>query len=216
MPPFLPTLARRAAGEVERLLSSLAAQGQELLLQAQGGDRRDEIARLRAETAAQRERADRLERLLAEQSAGLAAVERQMESLVTELNGRLLPGLDERMHETERDLARLATRMLRAGQEAVRHQSRLTAVEQRLVDLRERAGRLEQRTGIWRELQANVARLGEELDALRARGTAETAELPVLEDGGLRGLDNGELRELDGKGRNTISLDRSTQEDLHQ
>jgi chromosome segregation ATPase len=221
MPPFLPALARRAAGEVERMLSSLVAQGQDFLAQgqeflAQGQEQRSEIARLKAETAAQRERADRLERRLAEQSAGLAAVGRQVDSLVTELNQRLLPSVDERIHETERDLTRLATRMLQAGQEAARLQSRLSAAEQRLGDLRERAGRLEQRTGIWRELQANVARLGEDLDALRAR----TAPRPrdAAEAAGALGGGPADAPDHhpDHHGRNRIPLDRSTQEDLHQ
>ncbi|MBA9004902.1 hypothetical protein [Thermomonospora cellulosilytica] len=168
MPPFLPALVRRAAGEIERLLSSAVEQGQDMIAQAQ--HHRAEIDRLRAEAAAQRERADRLERALAEQSAGLEAVRRQVGALVCDLNERLLPQLDARIHESEQDVTRLATRMLRAGQEAERQQSRLAAAEQRLADLRERTGRLEQRTGIWRELQANVARLGEDLDRLRAAG----------------------------------------------
>ncbi|HEX2315084.1 MAG TPA: hypothetical protein VHJ17_15180 [Thermomonospora sp.] len=173
MPLILPTLARRVAGEAERLLSSLPAPGR---------DQRAEIARLRAEAAEQRRRADRLERRLDEQAAELAAARRQLDSLVAQLNERLLPGIDERVHEVERDVTRLATRLLRAGQEAAGREDRLSAAERRLDALRDRAARLEQRTGIWRELQANVARLGEDLDALRAR--VVPARRPAGEVGG--------------------------------
>ncbi|REE94871.1 hypothetical protein [Thermomonospora umbrina] len=179
MPLFLPNLARRAVGEAERLLSSVLAPVR---------DHGAAVARLREDVAEQRGRADRLERRLAEQAEELAAARRQIDSLVEQLNGRLLPGIDERIHETERDLTRLATRLLRAGQDAARQQSLLAAVEQRAGDLRDRVGRLEERTGIWRELQANVARLGEDLDTVRARMT--------------RPREAAEAGELGGNGRN--------------
>jgi hypothetical protein len=169
MPLFLADLARRAAQEVERALSSLLTQDDRTEPQENTAE---EIARLKAESAAHRERADRLERQLTEQRGELA-------SLVAELNDRVLPGVDERIHETERDLTRLATRMLRADQDSTRLRSRLDTAEQRIGDLRERAGRLEQRTGLWRELQANVARLGEELDALRARSRPRRMETGI-------------------------------------
>lgn len=173
-----PRLARRAAGEFERLLSSVVEQGQDMI--AQTRRHRAEIDRLKAQAAAQRERADRLERALAEQAAEVESVRRQMKALITDLNDRLLPHLDARIHETEQDVARLATRLLRTDQETERQQSRLAAAEQRLADLRERLGRLEQRAGVWRGLQADVARLGEDLDRLRASSaaSARTGELP--------------------------------------
>ncbi|ACY97550.1 MULTISPECIES: hypothetical protein [Thermomonospora] len=174
MPLSLSGLARRATGEFDRLLAALARQGQELL--SPGREQRAEIVRLRAALAVQSERAERLERALAEQSAALSAVSRQLAALVAQLNEQLLPGIDERIHETERDLARLATRLLRADQEAARRHSRLETAEQRIADLRERTGRLEQRTAIWRELQADVARLGEDLDALRSCAALQAGE----------------------------------------
>ncbi|TNY37077.1 hypothetical protein [Thermomonospora catenispora] len=171
-----PRLARRAAGEIERLLSSVVEQGQEMIAQTQR--HRAEIDRLRLQAAAQRERAERLERTLAEQAAELESMRRQMRALIDDLNDRLLPHLDARIHETEQDVARLATRMLRTDQRAERQESRLATAERRLADLRERIGRLEQRTGIWRELQADVARLGEDVDRLRAAASARPGDLP--------------------------------------
>lgn len=124
---------------------------------------------LKAQMAAYGDRIDRLERALADQAAGLAAARGQITSLISQLNERLLPGIDERMDETERDLAGLATRLVRADQDTVRRESRLGTAEQRIGDLRGKVGRIEERAGLWRELQANVARLGEDIDQMRAR-----------------------------------------------
>lgn len=166
MPVFM-NIARWATAEAGRYASA----GLDLLGTAVSGNRdcREAVAALTAKVRAQEERITRMEGELAAQATGLAAARAQVDSLIGQLNGQLLPGIDERIHETERDLTKLATRLVRADQDAARRESRLTAAERRVGDLRERTGRLEQRTGLWRELQANVARLGEDLDALRAR-----------------------------------------------
>lgn len=166
---------------------------------------------------AQDERLARLEGLLAEQAAGLDRVRAQVGSLVVQLNRQLLPVLDERINETERDLARLATRLVRGAQEAERRESRLAAAERRIGDLRERAARLEQRTGLWRELLGDVARLGEELDALRARLGEAGAQHGQHGQHGPHGLPRPRTASATAdRPDDVLSTIRNTPENLHQ
>ncbi|RAY16654.1 hypothetical protein DPM19_00240 [Actinomadura craniellae] len=151
-------LARRAVTELERCANTgLDA----LVTLTRGPDRTAELM----------ERLQRLEDVLAGQAAGLTDVRHRLDALVDQLNEQLLPGIDERMDETERDLARLATGLMRGDRDADRRETRLCAAEQRLTDLRERVGRTEQRASLWRDLQATLAGLAEEVDRLHARLT---------------------------------------------
>ncbi|GAA4083269.1 hypothetical protein [Actinomadura miaoliensis] len=118
------------------------------------------------------ERLRRMEQTLDGQQAELRSLRADLDSLVTQLNDRVLPRLDERMDDTERDLATVATGVLRQSRDNAANGTRLESVEQRVGDLRSRLSRVEQRAGLWRDLQANLARLGEDLDALRTRLTA--------------------------------------------
>ncbi|WP_018657833.1 hypothetical protein [Actinomadura flavalba] len=114
------------------------------------------------------ERLRRLESALTRQDAGLRSLRADLDLIVTDLNERLLPRLDERMDDTERDVAAITTDLLRTGRAAGDHTSRLDALDRRVSDLRTRLAGLDQRASLWRELQATLARLGDDVDTLRA------------------------------------------------
>jgi DNA repair exonuclease SbcCD ATPase subunit len=164
MTVLFPVLIRRAAAEAERRLRAGAG-----LLAAIAGEpdrtEREDLRRLLDQEA----RIHRLEERLDEQDRDLRGVRTDLDSLIAQLNDRLLPRIDERMDETERDLTSLATGLVRAGREAAAQRSGLSTVENRLADLRGKLTRLEQRAGLWRDLQANMARMGDDIDALRFR-----------------------------------------------
>ncbi|WP_019634216.1 hypothetical protein [Actinomadura atramentaria] len=120
-------------------------------------------------TAAHGDRLDRLESALGRQDAGLRALRADLDALVADVNQRLLPRIDERMDDAERDVAALATGLIRAGKDRAGHQSALDGLDRRVGDVRGRVAALEQRAGLWREVQATVARLGDDLDRLRTR-----------------------------------------------
>lgn len=174
---MLLRLTRHAVGTMERhglagfeLLTRL---GRELTAPWTGSPWRQELDLLER-------RVDELEGLLTQRADELAQVRRELGSLITQLNERLLPGVDERMHETERDLARLGTQQLQIKNAALQRENRLQVAEQRVTDLRAKVARLEQRGGLWRELQAVVAKLGDDVDALRARLNGSLAEPEVM------------------------------------
>ncbi|MFG2000791.1 hypothetical protein ACGFNU_16765 [Spirillospora sp. NPDC048911] len=154
---------RRVAAEAERRLREGAA-----LLARLGQDTRERPAEL-ARLQAYDDRIQRLEETLKEQDAGLRGLRTELDSLVVQLNDRLLPRIDERMDDAERDLTVVATTLVRAGKDTAGNSSRLEHVEQRVADLRGKLARMEQRSGLWRELQGNMARLGDDVDALRTR-----------------------------------------------
>ncbi|GAA2417843.1 hypothetical protein GCM10010191_30650 [Actinomadura vinacea] len=164
-------LVRRAAQEAERRLRA----GVDLLaaLTEDPGRTAD------SEHAAQEARIRRLEEALAGQDRELTALRTDLDSLITQLNDRLLPRIDERMDDTERDLTALATGMIRAGRESAATRGGLEAIENRVADLRGRLVRMEQRAGLWRDLQATMARLGDDVDALRTRLSVRPAAAPV-------------------------------------
>lgn len=183
---FFLGLARQAVAEVERRaaaagLDVLVTMSAEAFSQRIRAEIREQVeAEVRASVAerdrrheqaeqAFEERVQRLESTLAGQDAGLAEVREQIRSLVTQLNERLLPVIDERMDETERDLARLATGMMRNDKKGNARESRLDTAERRLADLRDRVARMEQRVVLWRDLQAATAKLGDDVDTLRTR-----------------------------------------------
>ncbi|MFI0445777.1 hypothetical protein [Actinomadura sp. 6N118] len=160
-------LVRRVAAEAERQLREGASLSAGLLARL-GQDTRErtaELARLRAYG----ERIRLLEETLTRQDAELRGLRTELDSLVVQLNDRLLPRIDERMDDAERDLTVVATTLVRAGRDTAGHSTRLEHVEQRVADLRSRLARMEQRNGLWRELQGNMARLGDDVDALRTR-----------------------------------------------
>lgn len=97
------------------------------------------------------------------------ALRAELDSLVAQLNDRVLPRIDERMDDTERDLATVATALIRTGEDTAVSRTRLETLEGRVSDLRERLARVERRAGLWRDLQATMARLGDDVDALRPR-----------------------------------------------
>jgi chromosome segregation ATPase len=176
MTVLFPVLIRRAAAEAERRLRAGAG-----LLAAIAGepDRtdRDDLQRL----LAQESRLHRLERRVDEQDRELRSVRADLNSLIAELNDRLLPRIDERIDETERDLTTLATGLIRTGRESAAQRSGLETVENRVADLRERLTRMEQRAGLWRDLQANIARMGDDIDALRSRLPGRPTPAPPAE-----------------------------------
>jgi archaellum component FlaC len=165
-------LVRRTAAEAEhRLRAGLD------LLAAIVEDRERQAERERL--AACDERVRRLERVIEGQDRDLRALRSELDSLVGQLNDRLLPRMDERMDDTERDLTSLATGLIRAGRESAGHRSRLETAENRITDLRGKLARMEQRAGLWRDLQATMARLGDDVDALRSRDSAPPAPTPL-------------------------------------
>ncbi|MGK5557277.1 hypothetical protein ACSNOI_37270 [Actinomadura kijaniata] len=164
----LPGLVRRVVSEADRHLRGRlpAAPGDLLRGLARELTRPVELERL---VAVQGERIARLEERLREQDAGLRAVRAELDSLVGQLNDRLLPRLDERLDDLERDLTVVATGMVRSGKDGDAARARLDILERRVGDLRGRLAQTGQRAGLWRELQATVARLGDDVDALRER-----------------------------------------------
>jgi chromosome segregation ATPase len=158
-----PGLVRHVAAEAERRLR----EGLDLLSRLRWD--RTRPAELKRLLDAYGERIRRLEETLAGQDTELRALRADLASLVSQLNDRLLPRIDERMDDTERDLTAIATTLIRQDQNTTGNRSRLEAVEQRVGELRGRLARMEQRAGLWRELQANLARLGEDIDTLRSR-----------------------------------------------
>ncbi|WP_141584482.1 hypothetical protein [Actinomadura sp. WMMA1423] len=169
----IPGLVRRAAAEVERHLR----EGAGVLVRA-GRDleRSAELIRLLPSFM---ERVLIIEQAVRDQDAELRAVRAELDSLVRQLNDRLLPRLDERMDDTERDLAAVATSLIRTGRENAGNSTRLEAAERRVADLRTKIAALEQRTGLWRDLESTVSRFGDDLDAMRARMALRTAEPPA-------------------------------------
>jgi chromosome segregation ATPase len=119
-----------------------------------------------------------VERVLEGHDRDLGALRTDLDALITQLNDRLLPRIDERMDDTERDLTALATGLVRSGREAAATRSRLETLENRVGDLRDRIVRMEQRAGLWRDLQATMARLGDDIDALRTRINVRAAHAP--------------------------------------
>ncbi|MGI5163332.1 hypothetical protein ACQEU3_03145 [Spirillospora sp. CA-253888] len=168
-----PRLVRRVAEEAERQLRGGLGRLAEML--ADPG-RPAEFDRLLALVDAQGERVRRLEEALHAQDAGLRALRGELDSLIVQLNDRLLPRIDERMDDLERDLTAFATGLVRTGRETAATRGQLEIFERRLTDLRERQARTEGRAGLWRDLQASVARLGDDIDALRARADGRPAE----------------------------------------
>ncbi|WP_067828825.1 hypothetical protein [Actinomadura kijaniata] len=164
----LSGLVRRIVSEADRQLRGRlpATPGDLLRGLARELTRPVELERL---VAVQGERIARLEERLREQDAGLRAVRAELDSLVVQLNDRLLPRLDERLDDLERDLTVVATGMIRAGKEDDAARVRLDILDRRIGDLRGRLAQTEQRAGLWRELQATLARLGDDVDALRER-----------------------------------------------
>lgn len=175
----IPGLVRRAAAEAERHLREgvglLARLGRDL-------ERSAELGRL---LPALTERLKILEETVRDQDTELRAaraelrgLRTELDSLVAQLNDRLLPRIDERMDDAERDLAAVATSLIRTGRDTAGNGTRLEAAERRIGDLRTKIAQLEQRTGLWRDLQANMARLGDDLDAMRTRMTLRAATEP--------------------------------------
>jgi hypothetical protein len=178
-------LVRRATAETERRLREGPG-----LLRRLGRDL-ERSARLEWLLPAHDARLRRLEEVLAVQDAGLVALRAELDSLVTQLNDRLLPRIDERMDDTERDLASVATGLISTGKDAAGSRGRLETLEGRVSDLRGKLSQMEQRAGLWRDLQATMARLGDDIDALRSRA-APRAPAPVPEPGHVAGRHAGE------------------------
>jgi chromosome segregation ATPase len=166
----IPGLVRRAAAEAERHLR----EGVGLLVRV-GRDleRSAELGRLLPSYI---ERVAILEEAVRDQDTELRTIRTELDSLVGQLNDRLLPRIDERMDDTERDLAAVATSLIRTGRETAGTGTRLEAAERRIGELRTKIVQLEQRTGLWRDLQSTVARFGDDLDAVRARMGPRAAE----------------------------------------
>ncbi|MBO2451051.1 hypothetical protein J4573_28405 [Actinomadura barringtoniae] len=162
-------IVRRVAVEAERQLR----EGVKTL--AKLVDDRERSAE-RERLQAYGERLALMEETLKGQDAGMRELRTELDSLVTQLNERLLPRLDERMDDTERDLTVVATTLVRTGKDTAGNSTRLETVEQRLSDLRGKLSQMEQRSGLWRELQGNMARLGDDIDALRGRLDVPEAE----------------------------------------
>ncbi|MGI5208730.1 hypothetical protein ACQEU6_45085 [Spirillospora sp. CA-108201] len=169
----IPGLVRRAAAQVERHLregaGALARAGRDL-------ERSAELVLLLPSIA---QRLSILEQAARVQDAELRTIRTELDSLVGQLNDRLLPRLDERMDDTERDLAAIASSLIRTGRETAGNGTRMEAAERRVADLRAKVAALEQRTGLWRDLQSTVTRFGDDLDAMRARMALRTAEPPA-------------------------------------
>lgn len=166
-------LVRRATAEAEHRLREgvglLVRLGRDL-------ERSAELGRL---LPALVQRLTILEQTVRDQDTELRGLRTELDSLVGQLNDRLLPRIDERMDDAERDLAAVATSLIRTGRDTAGHGARLDVAERRLGDLRTKIAQLEQRTGLWRDLQANMARLGDDLDAMRARMSLRAAEPPA-------------------------------------
>jgi chromosome segregation ATPase len=162
-------LVHRVAAEAERQLRGGVAALAKLV---DDRERSAERERLRVYG----ERLARLEETLKGQDAGMRELRTELDSLVTQLNERLLPRIDERMDDTERDLTVVATTLVRTGKDTAGNSTRLENVEQRVSDLRGKLSQMEQRAGLWRELQGNMARLGDDIDALRGH-----LEIPAAE-----------------------------------
>ncbi|GAA2611014.1 hypothetical protein SMC26_24940 [Actinomadura fulvescens] len=156
-------LVRRVAAEAEHRVRGGAS-----LLVRLGQDTRERVAEL-ARLQAYGERIQALEETVQGQGAELRGLRIELDSLVTQLNDRVLPRIDERIDDAERDLTVVATTLVRTGKDTAGNSSRLEHIDQRLADLRGRLTRMEQRSGLWRELQGNMARLGDDVDALRTR-----------------------------------------------
>ncbi|RKS69097.1 hypothetical protein BZB76_6236 [Actinomadura pelletieri DSM 43383] len=169
----IPGLVRRAAAEAERQLR----EGVGLLVRL--GRDLERSAELGRFLPSYTERVASLEQTVRDQDTELRTLRTELDSLVGQLNDRLLPRIDERMDDTERDLAAVATSLIRTGRDTAGHQTRLEAAERRIADLRTKLAQLEHRTGLWRDLQANLARLGDDVDAMRARMALRTAEPPA-------------------------------------
>jgi hypothetical protein len=171
----IPGLVRRAAAEAERHLRG----GAGLLVRA--GRDLERSAGLVRSLPVHIERVAILEQAFRDQDTEVRAIRAELDSLVGQLNDRLLPRIDERMDDTERDLAAVATSLIRTGRETAGHHARLESAERRLGELRTKIAQLEQRTGLWRDLQSTVARFGDDLDAMRARMGLRAAEPPPAE-----------------------------------
>lgn len=189
MTVLVPVLIRRAAAEAERrlregagLLATIAAiagepertetSGKERSDRETGDTDRDDLQQLLDHEA----RLQRLEQTMAVHDRDLRTLRTDLDSLVTQLNERLLPRIDERMDDTERDLTALATGLVRAGRETAGQRSALDTVEKKVADLRGRLTRMEQHAGLWRDLQANIARIGDDIDALQSRLPTQTTQ----------------------------------------
>ncbi|QXJ20389.1 hypothetical protein AGRA3207_001093 [Actinomadura graeca] len=174
---MIPGLVRRAAAEAEQRLRTGVREGSRLLARlGRDLERSAELERLLPSYA---ERIRTLEASVRSRDEELAALRAEVESLVAQLNERLLPRLDERMDDTERDLAAVATSLIRTGRDTAGNRARLDAAERRIGDLRTKLAQTEQRAGLWRDLQATMARLGDDVDALRVRAGARTADTPA-------------------------------------
>ncbi|WP_067457456.1 hypothetical protein [Actinomadura macra] len=173
----IPGLVRRAAAEAEHQLRVGMSEGMRLLARlGRDLERSAELGRLLPSYA---ERIRTLEETVQSRDAELTALRTELESLVAQLNDRLLPRLDERMDDTERDLAAVATSLIRTGRDTAGNRARLDAAEQRIGDLRAKLAQTEQRAGLWRDLQATLARLGDDVDALRVRTGVRAADPPA-------------------------------------
>jgi len=170
MTVLFPVLIRRAAAEAERRLRAGAGR---LAAIAWEPERTQDVTLNRL--LAQESRIRRLEQSLDGQDRDLRALRTDLDSLVSQLNDRLLPRIDERMDDTERDLAALATGLVQTSREAATQRSGLETIENRLADLRGRLGRMEQRAALWRELQANIARMSEDIESFRSRPASLSA-----------------------------------------
>ncbi|MFD0904407.1 hypothetical protein [Actinomadura sediminis] len=166
----VPGLVRSAAAEAERRLRGGAGLLRRLsrdLERSAGLERVLPVrsARLRA-----------LEDAVRARDAELRALRTELDSLVAQLNDRLLPRIDERIDDTERDVSAIVAGLVRTGRDTADQGTRLETADRRIDDLRARLAQLEQRTGLWRDVQANMARLGDDLDSLRARLVVHTSE----------------------------------------
>ncbi|WP_157610381.1 hypothetical protein [Spirillospora albida] len=166
---IVPGLVRRAAAEAERQLRGGAG------LLARLARELDRPARIGA-------RLVWLETAVRAQDAELRALRGELGSLVAQLNERLLPRVDERIDDAERDLTVLATGLIRTGRDTAAHGTRLDAAERRLASLRTKLAQLEQRTGLWRDLQATIARLDGDVDVLRDRIPVRPLGAPIAAD----------------------------------
>ncbi|TDC60936.1 hypothetical protein E1200_29660 [Actinomadura sp. GC306] len=169
----IPGLVRRAAAEAERRLRESAG------LLARLGRDLEQSAEAWRMLPSYLDRLALLEQTVRDQDAELRALRAELDSLIAQLNDRVLPRIDERMDDTERDVAAVATSLIRTGRDSAVHGTRLAAAERRIGDLRTRIAQLEQRTGLWRDLQATMARFGDDLDTMRARMALRPAEPPA-------------------------------------
>ncbi len=175
---MIPGLVRRAATEAERHLREGAREGVRLLGRlGRDLERVEELGRLLPSLP---ERIRALEDGLRAREAELAGLRAEVDSLVGQLNDRVLPRIDERMDDTERDLTAVAASLIRTGRDTAAGHARLDTTERRLGDLRTRLGQMEQRAGLWRDVQASVARLGDDVDALRGTARAGAARDSAL------------------------------------